>query len=116
MATAEALARRSRRRARRKLLIETAVVRGLTAIGAVVIYFVYRHSIGSPWKVAGTNVQDISRAEGIQTEISAALDPSNPRVLFAASNESLEPEIRVYSSTNGGKDRKSTRLNSSHVA
>ncbi len=103
MATAEALARRSRRRARRKLLIEAAVVLGLTAIGAVVIYFVYRHSIGSPWKVAGTNVQDISRAEGIQTEISAALDPSNPRVLFAASNESLEPEIRVYSSTNGGK-------------
>jgi hypothetical protein len=103
MATAEALARRSRRRARRKLLIEAAVVLSLTAIGALIVFLVYRHPIGSPWKVAGTNVQDVSRAEGIQTEIAAALDPKNPRVLFAASNESLEPEIRVYSSTNGGK-------------
>jgi hypothetical protein len=84
-------------------MIEALVVLGLTAIGAVVIYLVYRHPIGSPWKVAGTNIQNISRAQGIQTEISAALDPSNPRVLFAASNESLEPEIRVYSSTNGGR-------------
>src|SRR5437764_4137896 len=103
MATAEALARRSRRRARRKLLIEALVVLSLTAIGALIVFLVYRHPIGSPWKVAGANVQDISRAEGVQTEIAAALDPRNPRVLFAASNESLEPEIRVYSSTNGGK-------------
>ena len=84
-------------------MIEALVVLGLTAIGAVVIFLVYRHPIGSPWKVAGTDIQNISHAEGIQTEISEALDPSNQRVLFAASNESLEPEIRVYSSTNGGK-------------
>src|SRR5437762_302642 len=83
--------------------VEALVVLSLTAIGALIVFLVYRHPIGSPWKVAGTNVQDVSRAEGIQTEIAAALDPRNPRVLFAASNESLEPEIRVYSSTNGGK-------------
>jgi hypothetical protein len=103
MATAEALERRSRRRARRKLLIEAVVVLSLTAIGALIVFLVYRHPIGSPWKVVGANIQDISRAEGVQTEIASAVDPRNPRVLFAASNESLEPEIRVYSSKNGGK-------------
>jgi hypothetical protein len=84
-------------------MIEAIIVLGLTAIGALIVFLVYRHPIGSPWKVVGTNVQDISRAQGIQTEISSALDPSNPRVLFAASNESLEPTIRIYTSTNAGK-------------
>jgi hypothetical protein len=103
MATAEALARKARRRNRRKLTIEAVIVLGLTAIGALIIFLVYRHSIGSPWKVAGTNVRDISNAQGIQTEIASAIDPRNPKVIFAASNESLEPTIRIYTSTNGGK-------------
>jgi hypothetical protein len=103
MATAEALARRFRRRARRKLLLEAVAVLGATAVGVVIVYFVYRHQIGSPWKVAGTSVQNVSQEVGIQTEVAVAVDPSHPKVLFAASNESLEPEIRVYSSTNGGR-------------
>ena len=103
MATAEALARRARRRNRRKLTIEAVIVLGLTAIGALIIFLVYRHPIGSPWKVAGTDVQDISHAQGIQTEIASAFDPANPSVLFAASNESLEPTIRIYTSKNAGK-------------
>jgi hypothetical protein len=103
MATAEALERRARRRARRKLLLEAVGVLGLTALGAAIIYFVYRHPIGSPWKVAGTNVQDISNEPGIQTEAAVAVHPSNAKVFFGASNETLEPEIRVYNSTNGGK-------------
>src|SRR5215813_13091337 len=103
MSTADALERRSRRRARRKLLWEAVVVLGATAIGALIVYLVYRHPIGSPWKVAGTNVQDISNEPGIQTEVSVAVDPSNPRSLFAASNETLQPEIRVYTTRNGGR-------------
>jgi hypothetical protein len=103
MATAEALARRFRRRDRRKLLLEAVAVLGATAVGVVIVYFVYRHPIGSPWKVVGTNVQDVSREVGIQTEVAVAVDRSRPKVLFAASNESLEPEIRVYSSTSGGR-------------
>jgi len=103
MSTAEGLARRARGRARRKLLIEAIAVLGATAIGAGVVFLVYRHSIGSPWHVAGMAVQNVSHAEGIQTEVAVAADPSHPSVLFAASNESLEPEIRVYSSTNGGR-------------
>jgi hypothetical protein len=103
MATAEALERRSRRRARRKLMWEAVIVLGGTAIGAVIIYFVYRHPIASPWKVAGTHVQDISNQPGVQTEVAVAADPSNAKVLFGASNESLEPEIRVYASRDAGR-------------
>ena len=103
MATADALARRTRRRSRRKLLLEAIGVIGITLIGALIVYLVYRHPIGSPWKVAGTSVQDISIQPGIQTEAAIAVDPSAPQTLFAASNETLEPEIRVYSSVNGGR-------------
>jgi hypothetical protein len=103
MATADALERRARRRARRKLLLEAIGVFGVTALGALIVYLVYRHPIGSPWKVAGANVQDISNQPGIQTEVAVAVDPSNPRRLFAASNETLEPEIRIYVSSSGGR-------------
>src|SRR6266571_1080456 len=103
MATAEALARAARRRARRKLLIEAVVVLGLTAVGAGVIFLLFMHHAKSPWTVAGTNVQNISHASGIQSEVSVAVDRSSPRVLFGASNETLEPEIRVYTSTDGGR-------------
>jgi hypothetical protein len=103
MSTAEALERRSRRRARRKLLWEAVIVLGATAIGALIVYLVYRHPIGSPWKVRGTDVQDISNQPGVQTEVAVAADPSNPKVLFGASNESLEPEIRVYASRDAGR-------------
>src|SRR5436190_1095244 len=103
MPTAEALERRSRRRGRRKLLWEAVIVLGATALGALIVYLVYRHPIGSPWKVAGRNVQDISNQSGVQTEVAVAADPSNPKVLFGASNESLEPEIRVYASRDGGR-------------
>src|SRR2546423_10729696 len=105
MATADALERRSRRRARRKLLWEAVIVLGATALAAVIVYLVYRHPIGSPWKVAGTKVQDISNQPGIQTEAAVAADPSNSKVLFGASNETLEPEIRIYTSRNGGRTR-----------
>jgi hypothetical protein len=102
MATAEALQRRARRRARRKLLLEAIGVLSVTAIGALVVYLVYRHPVRSPWKVAGENIQNVSRQDGIQTEVAVAVDPSDPRTVFAASNESLEPEIRVYASRDGG--------------
>jgi hypothetical protein len=103
VATAEGLERRARRRDRRKLLLEAIAVLGATALGAFIVYLVYRHPIGSPWKVAGANVQDISNEVGLQTEVAVAADPSNPKVVFAASNETLEPEIRVYSTTDGGR-------------
>jgi hypothetical protein len=103
MATGEALERRFRRQDRRKLLWEAIAVLGATAIGALIVFLVYRHPVGSPWKVAGTDVQDISNEPGVQTEVAVAVDPSNPKVLFGASNESLEPEIRIYASRDAGR-------------
>lgn len=103
MATADALERRSRRRARRKLVWEAVIVLGATLVGALIVYLVYRHPIGSPWSVAGTHVQDVSNQPGVQTEVALAVDPSNPRMLFGASNESIEPEIRIYASKDAGR-------------
>jgi hypothetical protein len=103
MATADALARKYRRRSRRKLLLEAVAIFAVTAAAAAIVYFVYRHNIASPWEVAGTNVQNVSQQLGIQTEVSVAVAPSDSKVLFAASNESLEPEIRVYTSRNAGR-------------
>src|ERR1051325_11115701 len=103
MATADTLARRSRRRGRRKLLWEAVAVFGATALAALIVYLVYRHPIGSPWKVAATSVQDISNQPGANTEAAVTVDPSNPKVLFGASNETLEPEVRIYASGNAGR-------------
>jgi BNR repeat protein len=109
MATADALERRSRRRARRKFYVEAAAVLGLTAAAIGAIYVFTAEKVASPWRAAATHVQNVSRARGIQTEVSVAVDPSNARNLFAASNETLETEIRVYTSTDGGKTWTSRR-------
>jgi hypothetical protein len=104
MATADALLARARRRARRKLLLEGVVLFAVAAAGVLVVYLVYgRSKVESPWRVAGTNVQAVSRVEGIQTEVAVAANPSNTRILFGASNETVEPTIRVFSSTDGGR-------------
>src|SRR6185503_18705088 len=100
MTTVDALTHASRQKARRKLLREGAVLFGLTAVAVVVVYFLYgRSTTESPWQVAGTKVQDVSRSEGIQTEVAVAVDPADGQVLFGAANESLEPQIRVFSSS-----------------
>jgi BNR repeat-like domain len=109
MATADALERRSRRRARRRFGLEALGVLGLTAAGIAAIYVFTTEKVASPWRVAATQVQNISRAPGLQTEVSVAVDPVNARNLFAASNETLETEIRVYTSTDGGASWSSRR-------
>jgi hypothetical protein len=102
MATAEALEKRSRRRARRRFGLEALGVLGLTAIAIVAIYVFTTEKVASPWRVAATHIQDVSRAPGLQTEVSVAVDPSNSQNVFAASNETLETELRVYTSTDAG--------------
>lgn len=104
MTTADALAQTSRRGSRGNLLREAAILFTVATVVVAAVYFVYgRSTTESPWAVAGTNVQNVSRSDGIQTEVAVAVDPSNARVLFAASNESLEPRILVHSSTDGGR-------------
>ena len=84
-------------------MIEGVVIFVLLVGTAVAIWVRTVHNAKSPWAAAGSYVQDVSRASGVQTEVSVAVDPSNRRNVFAAANESLEPEIRVLTSTNSGR-------------
>src|SRR3954464_11719508 len=72
-------------------------------VAGVTIYLTTVHNAKSPWQTAGTRVQDVSRSSGIQTEVAVAVDPSRPSNLVAAANETVEPEIRVLTSVNGGR-------------
>jgi peptide/nickel transport system permease protein len=97
-----------RRRARRRrtalrLLVETVVILLATAGTAAAVYAWKVRPVSSQWPVAGTLVQNVSRAVGAQTEVSVALAPASARVLFAASNDTLMRTIRVHTSTNGGR-------------
>jgi hypothetical protein len=104
MTTIDAIIEASRRKARRKLFRETAVLLGLTVVAVAVVYYFYGRSTNtSPWEVVGADVQDVSRASGIQTEVAVAADPVAEGVLFGAANENLEPRIRVFSSTDSGR-------------
>ncbi|MBA3734485.1 MAG: hypothetical protein H0W90_04700 [Actinobacteria bacterium] len=99
--------RRNRRAARRggaiRLLVETLVVFGLVAGAAVAIYLWQVNPVASNWRLAGTQIQNLSQARGAQSEASVAVSPSKPTVLLAASNDSLMRTIRVHSSTDGGR-------------
>jgi peptide/nickel transport system permease protein len=95
--------RRARRRTAVRLLIETVVILLATAGTAAAVYAWKVRPVSSQWPVAGTLVQNVSRAVGAQTEISVALAPGASRVLFAASNDTLMRTIRVHTSTDGGR-------------
>ena len=45
---------------------------------------------------------NVSRAPGAQSEVAIAVDPSDPRVLVAGSNNFPGPTMRAYGSTDGG--------------
>ena len=105
LTTGDLLARRSARRTGRRprLLLETVAVLALTGVTAAGIYVWQVNPTQSRWEVAGSAIQNVSRARGAQTQVSVALDPSNPDVLFAASNDSLLRSLRVYASSDGGR-------------
>lgn len=56
---------------------------------------------------AAPNV-NVSRLPGLQSGATIAVDPSDDRVLLAGSNSSEEGTMRVYSSTDGGREWQST--------
>jgi hypothetical protein len=92
---------RRRRAGRRRLLFEALAVLLVTVATAGAVYVFGIDKVESPWALAGSDLQNVSRARGVQIEVAVAVSPSNPRVLLAASNDSLERTIRIYSSEDG---------------
>ena len=107
LAVIDALPRR-RRVARRRLWLEAITVLLLTAGAAGAVYAWKVNPVESAWRFAGTDVQNVSRANGAQTQISVALDPTRPGALFAASNDTNLRTIRVYTSADDGRSWTST--------
>jgi peptide/nickel transport system permease protein len=93
----------SRRRATLKFGLEALVIAVLIGVTAGAIYHFNVHHAHSPWATAGSNVQALSRARGAQTEVAVAVAPDDPQRLFAASNDSVLPQIRLYDSRDGGR-------------
>src|SRR6266496_3402816 len=81
----------------RRLMIEAAVIVGVVALGAFLVYHFTVHTIRNTRPLGGRNVE-VAKEQGDQTEPAFAIDPSRPRVLVGAL-EALE----VYASTDGGR-------------
>ena len=79
------------------------MIAALIVVVAGAIYHFNVHHAHSPWAAAGAEVQALSRAPGAQTEVSVAVAPDDPQRLFAASNDSVLPQIRLYDSRDGGR-------------
>ena len=84
-----------------KLAIEAVVIFGLIALSAGLIYHFVVHTIRNPRPLGGANV-NASHAEATQSEAAFAIDPSRPRILFGASNDSNGDRVLVYDSADGG--------------
>jgi ABC-type dipeptide/oligopeptide/nickel transport system permease subunit len=95
--------RRTRDRSRLRLLFEAFAVLALTAAGAAAVYVWKVNPVKSTWSFAGTDVVNISRAPGAQSQVSVAADPTHRGRFFAASNDTSLRTIRVYGSTDGGR-------------
>jgi ABC-type dipeptide/oligopeptide/nickel transport system permease subunit len=93
----------SRRRAAMKFGLEALAIAALIGAVAGTLYHFGVHHARSPWATAGSDVQAISRAPGAQTEVAVAVAPDDPQRFFAASNDSVLPQIRVYDSPDGGR-------------
>jgi len=80
----------------RRLAREAAIIVGVIALGAFLVYHFTVHTIRNTRPLGGSNVE-VAREAGDQTETSFAVDPARPSVLVGAL-EALE----VYSSADGG--------------
>jgi ABC-type dipeptide/oligopeptide/nickel transport system permease subunit len=105
LALVDALPRPRRRRVRSRmhLLIEAVVVLAVTAAGVLALYVWQVNPVRSEWALAGPGGQNVSRAPGVQSQVSASTDPAHSGTLFAASNDTLLRTIRVYTSSDEGR-------------
>jgi hypothetical protein len=85
----------------RRLLLEALAILGGIALAAFLVYHFTVHVIRNTRPLGGRNV-DVSDVAGIESQASVAIDPRDPRVLLAASNDSELETLRVYASTDGG--------------
>jgi peptide/nickel transport system permease protein len=90
-------------RSRPRLLVEAVAVLALTAAAAAGVYVWKVNPVRSSWALAGTAVQNVSRAYGAQTQVAAASDPAHPGTLLAASNDTSLRTVRVYTSHDAGR-------------
>src|SRR5262245_29767695 len=86
----------------RRLAIEAGAIAGLIVVAGALVYHFTVHTIKNERPVGGANV-DVSRELHPQTEASFAIDPSNPRLLFGATNDTGGEVLAVYTSANGGR-------------
>jgi peptide/nickel transport system permease protein len=108
LAVADALARRRACQSRPRLLGEAAVVLALTAGAGVLVYVWQVNPLSSSWRLAATEVQNVSRADGAQTQVGVAVDPAHRGTLLAVSNDTSLRTVRVYTSTDDGQTWTST--------
>jgi hypothetical protein len=64
--------------------------------------------VKSSWSLGATDIQNVSRADGLQTQVSVAPDPARRAALFAASNDTSLRTVRLYASADGGQTWTST--------
>jgi peptide/nickel transport system permease protein len=108
LAISDALARRRARRKRPRLLVEASVVVVLTVAAGAFVYVWKVNPVRSSWTLAATEVQNVSRAAGAQTQVSVVADPIRQGALFGVSNDTNLRTIRVYTSSGAGQTWTST--------
>jgi peptide/nickel transport system permease protein len=108
LTVADALARRRARHSRPRLLAEAAVVLALTVGAGALVYVWQANPLSSSWRLAATEVQNVSRADGAQTQVAVAADPAHRGTLLAVSNDTSLRTVRVYTSTDDGQTWTST--------
>jgi hypothetical protein len=91
----------------RTLAVEAVVIAALIALAAFLVYHFAVHTIVNKRPLGGPNV-NVSPVDFDQSEAAFAIDPSNPKLLFGASNDSGLEVLRIYRSADGGKTWRST--------
>jgi len=85
----------------RALGIEAAVIAGLIVLVSFLVYHFTVHKIVNHRPLGGTNV-DVSSATSDQSEAAFAVDPSDAKRIFGASNDTGLEVVRLYESGDGG--------------
>lgn len=78
------------------------IIFGTIGIAGSLVYHFGVHTIRNQRPLAGPNL-DVSSELQTQSQASFSIDPTQPTVLFGATNDTSRETLRVHTSTNGGK-------------